>query len=201
MSAKAQDLQIIRFPEIGVDSTIAAGSEIYSYARLYTIDGVQLEVDSKAGSWMLEKPVARGTKLISVSTKAKFKACAPAPGELTGSGPCFIDDDGDGRFDRQSADEVEMARKLKVPAAYTKTKISVVREDAFKSVLLYQGATSDTLRFSYREFKNDIARPAFTEELTIPRETFPAMIMVKNIQLEVLGVTGMGLHYKVVKVR
>ena len=72
--------------------------------------------------------------------------------------------------------------------------------DAFRFVILFQGATTDTLRFSYREFKNDMARAAFTEELTIPREPFPQMMMLKNIQIEVLGVSGMGLRYKIVKV-
>ncbi|MGD9472067.1 MAG: hypothetical protein AB7V38_07900 [Novosphingobium sp.] len=45
-----------------------------------------------------------------------------------------------------------------------------------------------------------MARPAFTEELTIPREPFPAMIMLKNLQIEVLGVSGMGLQYRLIKV-
>jgi hypothetical protein len=65
--------------------------------------------------------------------------------------------------------------------------------------MLFQGATSDSLRFSYREFSNDMARPAFTEDLSIPREPFPSMIMVKNLQLEVLAVSGMGMRYRVVK--
>lgn len=196
----AQEVETIRFPELGVETTVPAGGEIYSYARVYSIEGAQLDAEAKAGDWLLESKYPAGTKLIPVSTKAKLKACAPEKDSLVAVGPCFLDDDGDGTFDRQAADEIKMARKMKTPVPYSKTKISIVREDTFKTVLLYQGATADTLRFSYREFKNDIARPAFTEELSIPREPYPAMIMVKNIQLEVGAVTGMGLRYKVVKV-
>lgn len=197
---RAQEVQIVRFPELGVENTIPAGGEIYSYARVYSVDGAQLDAEAKAGDWLLERLYPAGTKLIPVSTKAKLKACAPEKDTLVASGPCFLDDDGDGKFDRQAADEVTMARKMKQPVPYSKTKISVVRQDSFKTVLLYQGATADTLRFSYREFKDDVARPAFTEDLSIPREPYPAMIMVKNVQLEVAAVTGMGLKYKVVKV-
>lgn len=110
-----------------------------------------------------------------------------------------MDDDGDGLFDRQATDDYNLAAKLKAPVPYSKIPISVSREDSFKRVILFQGATADSLRFSYREFSNDMARPAFTEELVIPREPFPAMIMIKNLQLEVLGVSGMGMRYRVIK--
>lgn len=93
-----------------------------------------------------------------------------------------------------------MAMKIKIPAPYSAATIFAVRTDAFKEVILYQGATADSVRFSYRQFKDDLARPAFTEELTIPREPFPAMMMVKNLQIEVMAVTGMGLRYRIVKV-
>ncbi|MFX4084058.1 hypothetical protein ACKU27_03020 [Sphingobium yanoikuyae] len=198
--AGAQEMQIVRFPEIGVENTIPAGGEIYSFARVYSIDGAVLDDEAQTGLLFTKSRVPKGTKLVPVSSKAKFKACVPYDGTFEARGPCYLDDDGDGLFDRNAEDEVAMAVKSKPSTPYSRTKLSVVRQDSFKTVLLYQGATADTLRFSYREFKDDVARPAFTEELSIPREPYPAMIMVKNVQLEVAAVTGMGLKYKVVKV-
>lgn len=197
--AAEPDVKIVSFPEIGTETSIPAGGEIYSFTRVYTLPGAQLDADAKAGSWLLEEKIAAGTQLIPVTTKAKFKACVPEAGTLIAKGPCFLDDDGDGKFDRQAADEIEMARKIKPPAPYTMTPVSVARDDNFKRAILFQGATADSLRFSYREFKNDMARPAFTEELTIPREPFPTMILLKDLQIEVLGVSGMGLRYRVIK--
>lgn len=196
----SQEMQVINVPEIGAESTVPAGGKIYSFARVYSINGAQLEADAKAGSWLMTRLYPKGTKLVPVDTKTKFKACLPYEGSFDPAGPCFLDDDGDGAFDRQAGDQTEMALKLKAPAPYKFIKISIVKSDSFESAILYQGATSDSLRFSYREFKNDMARSAFTEELTIPREKFPAMIMVKNIQVEVLGLTGMGLRYRIIKV-
>lgn len=196
----AQDIQIISKPEIGKENTVPAGEELYSFNRLYTVEGYQLDASTKAGNWLLETPVEAGTRLIPVSTTKAAKACVPQLGTFTPVGPCFIDDNGDGLFDRHSADEVTMFRKLKPPVPYSRTSLIVTREDNFKKIFLFQGATVDTLRFSYREFRNDLARPAFTEELSILREPFPAMIMLKNLQIEILNVSGMGLSYRVIKV-
>jgi hypothetical protein len=200
VSAPAQQMKVVSFPEVGAEATIPAGGEVYSYLRVYTIDGARIDADTKAGDWLLEQPVPAGTQLVPVDTKTKFKGCVPYANTFEPAGPCFLDDDGDGRFDRHASDDFKMARKLKPPVPYTKMPISIVRADSFKQVILYQGATADTLRFSYREFKDDMARAAFTEELTIPREPFPFMILVKNLQIEVSAVSGMGLKYRLVKV-
>jgi len=196
----AQEMQVISVPEVGAEATIPAGGEVYSYARVYTLDGAVLEQDAQVGLLFTKERVPKGTQLIPVASKSKFKACVPYANTFTASGPCYLDDDGDGLFDRNSQDEGSIAIKSRPPTPYNRVKITIIREDSFKRSILYQGASADAIRFSYREFKNDIARPAFTEELTIPREQLPAMIMVKNIQMEVKTVSGMGLTYRIVRV-
>jgi hypothetical protein len=200
VSAYAQQVKVVSFPQVGAETTIPAGGEVYSYLSVYTIDGARIDADTKAGDWLLEQPVASGTQLVPVKTKTKFKGCVPLANTFEPAGPCFLDDDGDGRFDRHASDDSKRALKLKRPVPYTKMPISIVRADSFMRVILYQGATTDTLRFSYREFKDDMARAAFTEELTIPREAFPFMMRVKNLQIQVSAVSGMGLRYKLVRV-
>lgn len=195
----AQEMKIVSAPAIGEESTVGAGGDVYSFMRIYTIDGARIDVDTKAGDWLAEQAVPAGTMLVPVETTKKYKGCVPFSGTFEPSGPCFIDDDGDGRFDRHSRDQVVIFRKLKQPVPYTIVPVSIARADSFKRTILYQGATADSVRFSYREFKDDMARPAFTEELTIPREAFPTMARVKNLQIELLGVSGMGLRYRIVK--
>lgn len=196
--AEAQQMKIVSSPDIGVEAEVPAGGELYSYGRIYSINGVKLDADTKAGDWLAEKDVSAGTRLVRVSSKAQFKGCVPLEGSFEGGGPCFLDDDGDGMFDRHARDSHTMARKLKAPVPYSAAEISLSKVDSFKRVFLFQGATSDSLRFSYREFQDNLARPAFTEDLTIPREQFPAVVMLKDLRLEVLGVSGMGLRYRVV---
>lgn len=197
--ATAETSTLVTFPAIGVERTIPVGGEVYSYTRAYITDGAILEEEAKAGSWLLERKFAAGTQLVPVSTRAAFKACVPAPGTLEPSGPCFLDDNGDSVFDRHSGDSVEMARKLKPPVRYKRAEVIVLRDDSFKYVILFSGGSNNSLRFSYREFKNDFIRAAFTENLEVPREPFPQMIRLKDLQLEILGLTGMGLRYRLVE--
>ncbi len=195
----AQDLSLQRFPEIGVESITPAGGDLYSYVRVYTVDGARLNGDSGPGSYLRGRAVPAGTQLVSVSSKAAFKACVPVEGTFEPNGPCFLDDDGDGKFDRQSTNDYNVAQRLKMTVPYSREPISIYREDSFKRVFLFQGATQDSLRFSYREFTGGLARPAFTEELVIPRSEFPFSIRLKELELEVLGVDGMGMRYRVVR--
>lgn len=192
--------KVVSSPQVGEERTVAAGEDIYSFYRVYTIQGAQIDADTKAGNIFLEEKLPAGTQLVPVATTKKFKGCVPYEGTFNAKGPCLIDDDGDGKFDRHSADEVTMFRKLKPPVPYSMVPMSLASADSFKRVILYQGATADSLRFSYREFKDDMARPAFTEELTIPREPFPAMLAVKNLRIEAIKVGGLGLTYRIVKV-
>jgi len=199
VSSQDVKARLVTSPELGVEQTVPTGGELYSYSRLYTIEGARIDADTKAGDWLVEQRVPAGTLLVPVSTSKPFKGCVPSEGTFEANGPCFIDDDGDGTLDRHSRDEVVIFRKLKPPVPYTKTDISLMREDSFRYVLLYSGATGDTLRFSYREFKDNLARPAFTEELTIPREELPQMIALKGRVFEISAVGGMGLSYRLIK--
>lgn len=197
----AQDAQLISVPEIGSESVASVGSELFSISRVYTIDGAKLEGDTGPGSYLRGRAVSTGTELVPVQTKAAYKACVPEEGTFDPDGPCFLDDDGDGKFDRQSTNDYNVAQRLRTPVPYSRLPISIYREDSFKRVFLFTGATVDSLRFSYREFSGGLARPAFTEELTIPRTELPFMVQLKDIQFEVLGVDGMGLRYRLVAVR
>lgn len=46
---------------------------------------------------------------------------------------------------------------------FTPTKI--YREGSFRQELIYNGKAKDSIRLTYREFKNDMARPAFFQDL------------------------------------
>ena len=200
-SAAAQTARVDVKPEIGSEATVAPGEAVYSFSRVYTIPGAKTDVDGKAGGlWGVgNQSYPAGTALIGVTSKVKFKACVSAPGTFDASGQCFLDDNGDGVFERTAIDQTTIATKLKTPIPYHLSDVEVRREDTLRRVILYQGATGDSLKFSYREFNFDLARPAFTEEISVPREQLPAMVRVKNAQIEVLAVTGMGLRYRMVR--
>lgn len=195
-SGQSLNFEIETSPEVGQQVTVSPGEELYLYWKKFTVEGARLTIDTKAGQWLVEERISAGTLLVKEDAKLGFKACVPYKGTVKSSGLCLLDDDDDGRFDRHS--DGIIARRYKVPVPYERDNVSVVGVDALRHSILFSGATGDTLRFSYREFNIDLARPAFTEELTVPREDFPQMIRLKGRTFELLGLTGLGLSYRLV---
>ena len=68
---------------------------------------------------------------------------------------------------------------------------------SFSQELLYNGRNKDSIKLLYREFKNDMARPAFSQELTYEIES--KMIGFKNVRLEVIEATNTSIKYKIMQ--
>lgn len=182
---------------IGSEQVAAAGDELISTVRGRRTAGARLlspvlQPDRVA----VNVQMATGTLLYSIPTSRAFKACTVT---LTSEGwpSCVIDDDGDGTFDRVARNDVAKAVPLQQKAAYERVADVVVPPAAsgFKRVLLFQGGSADTLRFSYREFSNDFARPAFEEQLTIPLSgSFPQKFAIKGLIFTAIKMDSLGLQ-------
>ena len=70
----------------------------------------------------------------------------------------------------------------------------------FRKEIVYQGAAGNILRLLYREYADDLARPAFSQELTydLPDEGV-LTIAVKGSRLEILEAGNSGIRYKVIR--
>lgn len=66
----------------------------------------------------------------------------------------------------------------------------------FEKSLLYNGKTGNTLKFSYREFSNDYARPAFTQELTYDLNE-SNVIGFQGMRIEVIKASNTDIEYKI----
>jgi hypothetical protein len=194
-SASGQNLNpevtISHVPDVGKSQTVSVGTTIHEYSRTYSFNATVPDIQMSGGHWLIPLVVEPGTPMFPVSTKAKFKACVTA-------GPCGLDDDGDGVFDRMAADDFKAALKLKVKVPYRTKRLTVDNPDSLRQTIIYSGATGDTLRLSYREFSNNMARPAFTEELTIPiSKTYPQDVAVKLVKLRIHSIDGLGMRYEI----
>lgn len=115
---------------------------------------------------------------------------------------CLVDQDKDGVFELGgsfNASGLKLER-LAVPAPYAPPKAEDVVDPAgvLRVTLVYLGEAAGVLRFSHREFKADLARPAFTEELSFPKPAkFPAKLTIKDLEIEVTDVSNAGLSYSI----
>jgi hypothetical protein len=195
---------ILTAPEIGTRRVVSAGESILSQENGRWADGIIID---EAYSPQADTPnsfsTVPGDKFFRIRSKSVVKACSlkmgPREGALGSHWPfCFLDDDGDGRFDRVANDASAKARPLLTQVAYHPQRILLPPLTAgFTRRLLYQGAASGSLVLRYREFKDDLARPAFEEELTIPLDkVFPQKIAAKGAVFRIYNIDGLGLEYE-----
>jgi hypothetical protein len=198
MSAKTSRIMI---PEDREPRVVTAGDTMAEIGIRRTASGAILLEPVSTPPNMAQFQLPAGTKLYRVSTSKAFKACTLIVVVEGLSWPsCVIDDDGDGTFDRVARVSTTSAKPMPSKARYDQIgdiEIPTPSGPAFERKLIYQGMTSDGLKVSYREFSNDMARQAFTEDLVIPMtRDFPQQIAVKGLVFTIFEVTGMGMKYR-----
>ena len=68
----------------------------------------------------------------------------------------------------------------------------------YSKELLYNGKTKDAIKLQYREYTNDMARPAFYQELSYDLNE-SKMIGFQGMEIEIVEATNMGVSYIVRK--
>lgn len=79
---------------------------------------------------------------------------------------------------------------------FVKSDIPSRGDQSFKAQLIYSGISGNTLKASYREFSDDYARPAFSQELQYSLDE-SRTIAYKSIRIEVLKATNSLIDFKV----
>jgi hypothetical protein len=94
------------------------------------------------------------------------------------------------------------ARQLQPAAltaeAYKKTTVSDNQTDSFQQTLIYSGKVGNKINIAYREFSNNIARPAFNNNVEYDLSESKT-IAYKGSQLEILEATNQSIKFKVIK--
>lgn len=74
---------------------------------------------------------------------------------------------------------------------------SVQRQTNFVQELIYNGRVDNNLRFIYREFSNDLVRPAFTQEVQYDTNE-SNIIGFRDLRIEVISATNTEIVYKLI---
>ncbi|WP_027182667.1 hypothetical protein [Desulfovibrio inopinatus] len=113
---------------------------------------------------------------------------------------CLFDETNNGRFDKLwvSPGIVPFTFSIKNPALYKKTEIVSGISSGFKYELIYQGIDKGTLRIFYREFIDNMARPAYQQDFTYTlEENEPTMITFRKTRIQVISADNNTVEYKV----
>lgn len=75
---------------------------------------------------------------------------------------------------------------------------TVLGEDSFRRELIYSGVSQGTVSIEYREFINDMARPAFSQTLRYDLSE-GSTIGFRGARFEILAATNIDIRYKVTR--
>ena len=205
-AAIAADRKVGQRPEPGIETTVTVGSTLLERFNMVAVTVPKLRDDFAQSLGIQGKVVIPSGSALRVEEAKPLKACTVAQDTYVDHfvGPrgaaCLYDEDMDGVFDKVSAESVAFTKKkIKKPAPYELLDAPAnPGSDYFRATLTYLGSANGVLRLSYREFSHDLARPAFTEELTFPlASTYPQTLAWRDTRITVLGNDGNGLRYRV----
>ena len=89
-----------------------------------------------------------------------------------------------------------LSRKIQLKVSKAQKKLMCT--ECLKQEFIYNGKSGNTLKFTYREYINDMARPAFSQELQYD-STEGSTIGFKGLRIEVIKTTNTEIVYKLAK--
>ncbi len=90
------------------------------------------------------------------------------------------------------------AETLRENSSFTYSKTALDKKDSFKKELVFTGVSQKTITFLYKEFVDNLARPAFTTELKYDISE-DGMIGYKGARFQVIRANNTGIRFKVLK--
>lgn len=199
----------IHNPELNVVSVSEIGQNMYSKSYIYfdnTYDVVLLEpaIGKKGAVWVDSAKTTITSAGIKNQFESKYYKKLRKIDNKTNAmcytpWICLTDLNNDNQFTHFSAFGSSDYGNLDSPAKYKLVQSSSFMNDSFKYVALYQGKKGNAIKISFREFKNNMARPAFTQDIEYELDSNEkTTIGFKGLRIEVLKATNFDITYKVI---
>jgi hypothetical protein len=182
-------------PEVGIRSSAAVGEVMVSEYN-YTAEEIGVLLSASEGSMMWGRPsVPANSKLVKTTSSKGAIFCYPYGGSPS---PCFQDEDGDGNFDyAYNYGNFGVVAPIGGidPIPYRIADATLT--DGFKYELVYQGVDDNTLRISYREYSESLARPAFQQDLTYTLAEGDTPVSFRSVRLTIHSAGNNEVEYTV----
>lgn len=183
-------------PEINQESSTDVGSTIYTEFDYQEIETIRLTEDVKSS--ITDIPANTSLTAMTMDGVLVYQPY----GTVNYPGILLSDQNEDGKLDRIKNISSMNSRwiNLQPAAAYEDAESIPTQSGGFKLELVYQGKTGNTIKVLYREFNNDIARPAFSQVVEYDLDgNGTGIIAFKGARIEVLEASSSEIEYRVIK--
>lgn len=190
--------------EFGVQTNASVGDVLYSEYNFKSQEGVEA-LNSFSQSVMMGKVQLNGGEFLTPYVIDNKKAYCT--NSLTYIDPllgpyrstCFVDANQDMGFDKLLVrpGAVFFERDLETELKYKK-HLKLSEANGYKYELLYNGISGNTINIAYREYLNDIARPAYQQNLQYTlNNSEPTPISFKGVLLNIYTANNLQIMYEV----
>ncbi len=200
-SSKVTGKTVIRIPALNAIKTVEIGENIYQKINQYaynTYEIILIKPENISDSnWRKINEEVKG-EFLSKWTAANYNALC-----TKGKQHCLVDADKTNVFtydviplgDNGTIYMLTQALEYKImptPPTYD--------VDSFKYQALYQGRIGNKIKISFREFKDDMARPAFTQDIEYELDkNGEAIVGFKGLRIKILKASNMDITYSVIQ--
>ena len=87
-------------------------------------------------------------------------------------------------------------KNISTPIEYKAELMPIPKKGYLKQEFIYNGKVGNAIKFTYREFMDDLARPAFTQDLQYDL-TESKVIGFRGLRIEIISATNIKIEYKV----
>lgn len=203
----APDYERIESPEVGVLASVNIGDTVLKKGDQYTYPALQLSSDltqsfgvGGIGNYQIpaQKLVAKGYNEKHIFYAARgMKHTHSMTGTVSLAGGICVSrtDPEELRF---SSDLVLCDIRIQTKPELIPTTATAQDSPSFVQELIYNGRVGDSVKFLYREFSDNMARPAFSQEAQYDLSE-SQIIGFKNARLEIVDATNTELKYRVLE--
>lgn len=182
-------------PELNNTKKTTVGSTIYREFDYKVTPAIELEKDLISSQFYF----AANSKLMALKENNKTIYTSMN----SNLGDYVSDFNNDGKIDHIKAREdiLKDWTPLKNPVPYKESEsVKTENSEGFEVELLYQGKMQNSITILYREYKDDFARPAYTQKVEYElNKEGSTEIVFKGAKIKVLGASSNELTYEVLK--
>lgn len=180
---------------MGVLTTVNVGEVMVSEYDYLAQEQATLLQAAKGSAWLGRSALPTGSRLQKMEHNGDTYYCPMMMGYGTG---CLVDTNSDMSFDKAytinaygtpvNGDKID-------PIPYKKS--SGVVQSGFKYELIYHGIEESVVNISYREYSQDLARPAFQQELNYTLQSANTTVNFRDIEMTIHQASNNTIDYTV----
>jgi hypothetical protein len=185
-SASSPQLNTLQETEIGI--SLVSKESGFKYKALRILKDTKIKTgyilkDVKEGEIFINNLYTSNYDLYSKTDNSTYGIAIPKAG---GKAITFYNSGASITFDKYS----------KIPIEYKTELTPIPKKEYLKQEFIYNGKVGNAIKFTYREFVDDLARPAFTQDLQYDL-TESKIIGFRGLRIEIVSATNIKIEYKV----